>query len=325
MRAKLNSVLDGFRDKRIMIVGDVMLDRYIWGEVKRISPEAPVQVVNVRREEHIPGGAGNTASNVSALDGRVSILGIIGKDSAGKILNTALKKRNILTEGLFVDEQRPTIQKVRVMGQNQQLLRIDYENLENINERLQKELLDFAEGRIKETDVLVFTDYAKGVFNQSFTRELIKLAKDNQKKIIVDPKPKNAVFYSGVDLITPNNKEACEICGKEEINNEDLVAIGNKIINSLNTNVLITRGEKGMSLFEKKEGAFKLTNIPTKAKEVYDVSGAGDTVVAAMSLAIASGASLKEAAIIANFAAGIVVGKLGVATVTVDELREMLR
>jgi rfaE bifunctional protein kinase chain/domain len=308
MKDKLLRILKSFKGKTILVIGDIMLDKYIWGNVERISPEAPVQVVKVEKENYVPGGAANVANNIVALDGKAIIVGIVGNDQAAKLLLEELKKRNIKTEGIFIDDKKPTIQKVRVIAYKQQLLRIDYEKSEYVEENIENKIVQLVKEKIDEIDAIIISDYAKGVITKKLIEEIKKI---DGKKIIVDPKPKHLNFYEGVSLVTPNLKEA-----KEMTNKEDIKDIGNELLRRLKAPVLITRGEKGMSLFEKED----TTNIPTLAKEVYDVSGAGDTVVATLSLALASGATLKEAATIANHAAGVVVGKIGTATATKEEI-----
>ena len=319
MKKKLMDVLEHFRDRKVLVVGDIMLDKYIWGDVSRISPEAPVQVVNVLRETYAPGGASNVACNISALTGKAYMVGIAGTDEAKNTLLKELKAIKINTEGIFFDKEKPTTQKVRIMGRGQQLLRVDYENREHAHDSIKNLITKFCEKIIKDVDIVVLSDYAKGAITEEIISKLIHLAKDNKKSVIVDPKPKHIALYANVTLMTPNNAEASEMSGVEDGSDNKILEIGSKLLKRLNSNILITRGEKGMSLFEI-DGS--ITHIPAKAKEVYSLIGAGDTVVATMALAIASGADLKEAAILANIAAGIKVGKIGTASVTIDEVRK---
>ncbi len=319
MKRPLLRILENFKNKKILVVGDIMLDKYIWGEVSRISPEAPVQVVNVKKETYAPGGASNVASNVSALGGKAFMLGLAGNDEAKEILLKELNKRAVNTDGIFADRDKPTTQKVRIVGRGQQLLRVDYEDREHMHRDIENFLIKFVEKKIKEIDAVVVSDYAKGVVTEKLIEFLAGAAKKSGKAVIVDPKPAHMALYSGVTLITPNNAEASEMAGIEEGNDEAVRAIGLKLLKALNTNVLLTRGEKGMSLFEKNWG---VTHIPAKAKEVYSLIGAGDTVVATIALAVACGASLKEAATLANIAAGIKVGKIGTASVSIDEIKK---
>jgi len=314
MKERLTEILDRFKGKKILVIGDIMLDKYIFGKVDRISPEAPVQVVEVIKENYLPGGAANVASNVSALGGTVVLVGIIGNDNSGKILIEELKKRGIDIEGIFRDSEKPTIQKVRVLGQKQQLLRIDYEKKESVKEEIENKITNFLRKKKEEIAAVIISDYAKGIVTEGIMENLKTIFSD--KTIIADPKPKNFDFYKRVSLVTPNVKEA-----KEMTNKENIEEMGKELIKKLNSSVLITRGEEGMSLFEL-NGSTR--HIPTKAKEVYDVSGAGDTVVATLALALASNATIEEAAILANHAAGITVGKIGTSTVTIKEIKRSI-
>ncbi len=317
MDKELISVLGNFGKKKILVIGDIMLDKSIWGDVTRISPEAPVQVVNVQKETYAPGGAANTANNISALGGEVSVVGVVGNDNAKEILLEELRKKNINIRGIVISDKKPTIQKIRVMGKGQQLLRVDYEDANDVCENTRKKIFENIKKIIKEIDAIIISDYAKGIVTKDLFNDLIKII--SNKIIVVDPKTKHSKYYKGVTLVTPNNQEAGMMADIEIKGEQDLVDAGKKLIQEMNSNILITRGEKGMSLFEKNG---EITKIETKAKEVYDVTGAGDTVVAVATLALACGASIKNAALLANYAAGIVVGKLGTATVSVSELKK---
>lgn len=319
MRQKLLKILENFKNKKILVVGDIMLDKYIWGEVSRISPEAPVQVVNVSKETYAPGGASNVASNASALNGKVYMVGIAGNDEAKNILIRELNGMGVNTDGIIIDTDKPTIQKVRIVGRSQQLLRVDYEKKDHVHQNIERSIMAFLEKAVNEVDVVVISDYAKGVITQAVCSRLIEMARSINKPVIVDPKPKHLNLYSNATLITPNNAEASEMTSIEDGSDDSVLEMGSKLVKDLNSNVLITRGEKGMSLFEK-DG--KTAHIPAKAKEVYSLIGAGDTVVAAIALALASGASLEEAATLANIAAGIKVGKIGTASVSIEEIRK---
>lgn len=301
----LIKILEHFQGKKILIIGDVMLDKYVYGDVSRISPEAPVPVVKITEEFFELGGAGNVASNVASLGGDVCIFSFIGKDEQAKILKDILEKKKI--EYYFQDNSVTPL-KIRISGKNQQLLRMDVEEVceKKFDNKMKELLLEKAEN----SDIIIISDYAKGVVNQ----DLMDFLSDYKKKIIVDPKYKNAHFYKEVFLIKCNEKEAKEIANSNDV--FDSVDI---IRNELISNVIVTRGEKGMIIFSDKK-----IEIPTYAKEVYDVSGAGDTVIATLGLAIASGASLEEAAILANHAAGIAVEKKGTYSVGLNELENRL-
>jgi D-glycero-beta-D-manno-heptose-7-phosphate kinase len=309
MNTELTNILNNFKEKNILVIGDIMLDKYIFGNVERISPEAPVQIVNVKKEKFIPGGAANVANNIAALNANAFMVGVTGNDNEANILLNELKKRNINTEGIITDQNKPTTQKVRILGQKQQLLRIDYEKKDYLNKETENKIIAFIKEKIEKIDAIIISDYAKGVITKNLIENIKKIA--GNKIIIVDPKPKHKDFYKNTTLITPNLKEAREMADNEE-----------NLIKELNTSILVTKGEKGMSLLEK-DG--NITNIPTKAKEVYDVSGAGDTVVATLTLALSSNATLKQAAILANHAAGITVGKIGTSTVTTEEIKASLK
>jgi D-beta-D-heptose 7-phosphate kinase/D-beta-D-heptose 1-phosphate adenosyltransferase len=312
-------IIRKFKSSSVLVIGDVMLDEYIWGRVDRISPEAPVQVVSVEKLTHVPGGAANVANNVAALSGSAFILGVVGRDPEREILKQEMENRGV--RPILIEEDRPTIRKVRVMGQSQQLLRIDYEKKSHIEEKTESRIISAIQEVLPGAGCVVVSDYGKGIVTASLMKRLITLVSGAGKKIIVDPKPRNMKHFKEVFLVTPNHKEASAFTGIEEESEEDLKKIGRKIVQQLNANCLITRGEKGMSLFQKQGPA---THIPTTARQVYDVTGAGDTVIATVALCLAAGATLPDAAAIANYAAGIVVGKVGTATLTTDELKSLL-
>ena len=313
-------IIEQFKNKKILVLGDVMLDKYIWGNVSRISPEAPVQVVEVAKESYAPGGAANVANNIAALGAKSIIVGVVGKDHTKEQLVSDLKKRNVDVSGLIEDGNKRTIRKVRVFGRSQQLLRFDYEKKGYVNADTENKIFGFIENNIGNADGIIVSDYAKGTITKNLMEKLILLCKGKNRIIVVDPKPKHRDFYKNATLITPNHKEANEMANlAEDAEDADIEMTGKKLLEEMNSTILITRGEKGMSLFEKNG---KITNIPTFAKEVYDIVGAGDTSVATVALALASGADFEEAAIIANHAAGITVGKVGTSTVSIEELKE---
>jgi len=299
-----------------------MLDKYIWGDVSRISPEAPVPVVNVEKEGNTLGGAANVANNIASLGGTAFLVGIIGGDISGRTLKMELKKRDIITDYLITDMKRPTIQKMRVIARNQQLLRVDYDTNKEIGVQSFEKVIAIVSQLIQKVGVIIISDYGKGIITKILMEEIIKLAINNKKFLIVDPKPKNMNYYKGCSIVIPNHLEASKMAQIEEKTEEDLVNIGGILIEKLGCDVLITRGEKGMTLFRKGDS---IINIPTQAKEVFDITGAGDTVAALLSLALSSGASLGDASVIANQAAGIVVGKVGTSTVSIKELKNDLR
>ncbi len=315
---KLSNILDKFSQKKILVIGDVMLDKYSHAGVTRISPEAPIQVATVEKETYIPGGAANSANNISTLGGSAYIIGVIGKDPAGAILKKELKKRRIDISGLLEENERPTTLKQRIVSQGQQLLRIDYEVKEDIQKKTEKELIKYIKNNIQDLDGIIISDYAKGMVTKSLARKTITLANNANIPIVVDPKPSHKLYYKNATIITPNEKEAREMAKMTKANIEK---VGKKLLQSLKTTVLITRGEKGMALFKTDD---TVQYFPTVAQEVYDVSGAGDTATAALTLALVAGSSLEEAVKLANTASGIVVGKIGTATTTVEEIKQSL-
>ena len=302
----------------MLVLGDLILDQFIWGKVERISPEAPVPVVRMDRESFMPGGASNVANNIAALGGKVDIAGIIGNDERGAILKSELDQRGIGTNGIIRDKTRPTISKTRVIAHKQQVVRIDKETSLPVNKRLIGKLANIVKNKLDNVDILIIEDYGKGTITSELLKIIIPLAKKKRKIIAVDPKEDHFSLYKGVDVITPNHKEASIASGVAIVNKKTLDEAGKLLLKKLKcSTILITLGEKGMSVF--KEGA-KPVHIPTLAQEVFDVSGAGDTVVGVFSLSLASGATSVQAAHIANVAAGIVVGKIGIAIVDQDEL-----
>lgn len=308
---KLTNIVHSFKGKRIGVIGDLMLDQFIFGQADRISPEAPVPIVLFSKEVYILGGAANTANNIASLGGEVFLVGVIGKDVAGENLLKQLNLSGINRQGVIVLEEKSTTQKIRVVAQGQHIVRIDKEQVGLINRSIEKKVIDIVDSQIKNWDMVVISDYNKGFVTKKLVADIIKLAKKYNKKIIADIKPANSQYFKNIFLLTPNQKEAFLISGAQD------VKIAGKIIQKkMHCNVLVKQGSGGMTLFEKDN----VSSFPTLAKEVFDVSGAGDTVLATMSLAICSGASLKQAVIIANHAAGISVAKVGTAIVLPEEL-----
>ena len=303
--------LPDFSRCKLLVVGDVMLDRYWFGDVKRISPEAPVPIVRVQRTEERPGGAANVARNMAALGGQVTLLSVVGKDEAGAALETLLSQDGVQAF-LHRDAELSTTVKLRVIGQQQQLLRIDFEQAPS-KEVLSNKLHDYSRW-ITEVDAVVLSDYGKGGLEH--IERMIEMAQKHGKPVLVDPKGSDFSRYRNATVITPNRSEFRNLAGTWK-DDADLQARAQKLRLELNLKALIvTRSEEGMSLFTA-EGAW---HEPTQAREVYDVSGAGDTVIATLGLMVASGESLRDAMHVANRAGGIVVGKLGTATVTREEL-----
>lgn len=316
----LSGLVDRFLGTTILVIGDWILDEFVWGTVERISPEAPVPVVNVTKESFVPGGALNVANNIRTLGGVVYPCGLVGRDLRGRMLVKAMRKEGIDTSGAIYDETRPTTLKTRVVAHSQQVVRFDREDRRDLTHDHLKKATAFIEKTLPKVDVVVVEDYGKGMVTPELLTRVLKEAKRLDKPVLVDPKEKHFSYYRGVTAITPNRKEALSACGVlEGGETPSLQEVGRKLLKQFACQaVLITLGEEGMILFEK-DGA--VTEIPTAAQEVYDVSGAGDTVIAVFAMALAAQATMKEAAVLANLAAGIVVGKLGTATVTPEELK----
>jgi len=308
--------LPDFSACRLLVVGDVMLDRYWFGDVSRISPEAPVPVVQVRREENRPGGAANVARNIASLEGKAHLLSVVGDDEAASTLETLLAKEHVQSS-LRRDASLTTTVKLRVIGQRQQLLRIDFEQAPS-HEVLQSKLGEFEE-RIDGVDAVVLSDYGKG--GLAHVTRMIDICNAHGKPVLVDPKGSDYSKYRNATLITPNRAEFREVAGQWK-NEDDLTARAQRLREELNLKALIvTRSEEGMSLYTEQG----VRHEPTQAREVFDVSGAGDTVIATLALMMASGATLADAMHVANRAGGIVVGKLGTATASREELLNDLK
>ena len=316
--SRLKSIISSFNQAKVLVVGDLILDEFIWGKVTRISPEAPVPVVWVDSENFMPGGASNVASNIQSLGGEVYLAGVVGDDARAEILRSQLHKRGVDCEGVFTDKQRPTTQKTRVIAHHQQVVRIDREMVRPISDQVLSDIIDYIQERIQTVDALILEDYGKGVIVPRLVREAVHAAKKFNKIITVDPKETHFAYYRGVTTITPNHHEAGSAVGFQIKDDASLEKAGKKLLEKLKCEtVLITLGENGMSLFQKGRPMVK---IPTAAQDVFDVSGAGDTVISAYTVARARKASALEAAHISNYAAGIVVGKVGVAVTTANEL-----
>jgi rfaE bifunctional protein kinase chain/domain len=319
---RLEHLVSVWEGADVLVLGDVMLDRYLWGNVSRISPEAPVPVVEVQRETVRLGGAANVAHNVLSLGGRVRLLGVVGEDLSAALLRSELSDRGVSAEGLLVDRGRPTTLKTRIVARSQHVVRADQENGAELDASLARALTDAAVSALSEASAVVISDYGKGVVTAALLDRLLPEARRRKVPVCVDPKDIHFFAYRGVSVLTPNQHEAAEVLGFKLRSEEDVDRAGRTILERLDAeSVLITRGEKGMSLFEPE----RRTDFPTVAREVFDVTGAGDTVVSAYAAALAGGAEPREAAIIANHAAGIVVGELGTAVPGLDRLRASFR
>jgi D-beta-D-heptose 7-phosphate kinase/D-beta-D-heptose 1-phosphate adenosyltransferase len=322
---RARKLLKAAGETRILVLGDVMLDQFIWGSVARISPEAPVPVVDFERESFMPGGAANVARNLVALNVPTELFGTVGQDHAAGELKGLLLAQKIGCAGLLANATRPTSLKTRIVAQTQQVVRIDRETRDGLNAGLTKQLLSALIPELKDADAVIVCDYGKGVVTQPLLNEIKALCHSRGIWLSLDPKPVHRLNLSGISLITPNRKEAFELANlPDETRNTNpladanLMQVAERLLNELRPAVLlITLGELGMLLCQRGQKPF---HIPTVAQEVFDVSGAGDTVIASFTLAIAAGASPLEAAILSNYAAGIVVGKIGTATTSPEEL-----
>ena len=318
----LSEGIDKFASCRILVVGDVIMDEFLWGRVERISPEAPVPVVEVERESLMLGGAGNVVNNIIALGSRVVLCGVIGNDVMGRELVRKLRKLNSPTHGLVVEDRRPTTMKTRVVAHSQQVVRVDREERKPVTgDSIDKVLLTVKE-QLDSIDAIVVADYGKGVVTQELMDGIRSLTDDSQVILAVDPKVQNLALYRAVTLVTPNNHEAQLMSGITIDDEKSLKKAGTHLLEELGCQiVLITQGDKGMALFE---GNGRVTQIPTVARKVFDVSGAGDTVTGTFTLAVAAGLKPRQAAVLANTAAGIVVAEVGTATVSAARLREAM-
>jgi len=322
---RVRKLLAAARQARVLVVGDVMLDHFIWGGVSRISPEAPVPVVEFERESFMPGGAANVARNLAALNVAVELFGMIGHDENGRHLKELLCGQNINCGGLLANTVRHTSVKTRIVAHQQQVVRIDRETRDGLDARLTGRLLAEIKAKLRKTDAVIVGDYGKGVITQPLLNELKSLCRARGVWLSFDPKPVHHLNLAGLSLITPNRKEAFELANLPDetrcphpLADNNLMLAAERLLNELRPAVLlITLGELGMLLCQRGQ---KPVHIPTVAQEVFDVSGAGDTVIATFTLGIAAGASPLEAAILSNHAAGIVVGKVGTATTSPEEL-----
>lgn len=315
---KLNRLKTNFQGLKIAVIGDMMLDCYFRGEVKRISPEAPVPVVEVENEFYRFGGAANVVLNIAKLGGIPYPVGVIGRDSFGNIFSSLMEEAGVNTAGIIIDETRPTTAKTRVIAEHQHLVRIDKESKQYIGRDIQNKLLDFIEVNIKSLDGIILQDYNKGVLTPSVIEKVIALANKHKVLVTVDPKFNNFFLYKNVDVFKPNRKEAEDVLGLKIKNDEDISEVGRKLLEKLNAkNILLTLGEGGIAIFESDK---KEKRMPTKARKVADVSGAGDTVISTLTMAIAAGANIYEACYLANYAGGLVCEEVGIVPIEVEKL-----
>jgi rfaE bifunctional protein kinase chain/domain len=318
----LASVLKRFSQVRVLVIGDLMLDRYIWGQVERISPEAPVPVVRVTRESIHAGGAGNVVANVRALGGKVEACGIVGRDQAGRRLVQELSGIGAGVAGVVASQMTTTTSKTRIIAHSQQVVRLDREQRDGLDDRARARVRAFVQQRLSDCNVMVVSDYGKGVIDAELLTLLVARRQSHRFVYLIDPKRRNFAHYRGASLVKPNTEEAGLAAGIEIRNETDLLQAGTRLLDLWQAEaILVSRGEEGMSLF-KRHGQAK--HFSTTAREVFDVTGAGDTVLATCALALGAGATLEEATILANHAAGIVVGKVGTATVSPEELAALI-
>ncbi len=307
-----------FPKKKVLVLGDVMLDRFVWGSVSRISPEAPVPVVEVRKETTCLGGAANVAANIRSLGGEPFPLAIVGNDAEGELLRAKFRELGTTVGGIFIDKGRLTSIKTRIIAHHQQVCRTDREDRSALSPELRRKIVAWFRTHLEIMDAVIVSDYAKGLISSSLLRQILPLAKAAQKTVCIDPKLKNLEAYRPATVITPNVLETEYAAGMSITNEQDLLRAGRKVLRQTGIDhLLVTRGEHGMALFDADS---KVTQIPTLAREVFDVTGAGDTVISTLALGLVAGLSILEAAILSNIAAGIVVAKLGTASATPEEL-----
>jgi len=316
-KTRAAEILKNLRDRYVLVLGDVMLDEFVWGDVTRISPEAPVPVVDVRRESMHLGGAANVLANLVALGARGAVVGVVGNDAAGRRLQTGLRDLGVQDQFLVVDESRPSTTKTRIIAHSQLVVRADRESRNPVTGKLEEKIVSCLKEALKQADAFVVSDYDKGVVTPSILREILPVAYE-QAPVLIDPKLRNFNAYRPATLVTPNHLEALRMSDTEDHSDDGSHHAAKVIREKLGCDaVLITRGDRGMMLLE---GDGQPVYVETAAREVYDVTGAGDTVIATLAAALATGATMLEAATLANHAAGIVVGKVGTATASAEEL-----
>jgi len=317
-----NALIDAFRQARVLVIGDIMLDRYIWGDVTRISPEAPVPVVAKVRETRAAGGAANVALNVQSLGGQAEILGVLGSDASGEELREILQQSGLSTDGLVGEAGRRSTVKTRIIAHSQHLVRLDEESTGRILPETESALLDRVRSTLAQCDVVVLSDYAKGVLTDTLVQGIIRLCREASKPVVVDPKGIHYDRYAGASVVTPNRSEAAKALGLDGPGSHSTESLGIRLLDALPVDaLLITEGESGMTLFERGKPPVHVASI---ARHVYDVSGAGDTVIAAMSLVLSVGGDLLTAATLGNTAAGVGVEQMGTTAVTAAMLRDAL-
>jgi len=315
---RIKKLKDNFEGKRIAVIGDMMLDGYFWGDVKRISPEAPVPVLEVEEEFFRFGGAANVALNISTLGGIPIPIGVIGDDNYGSIFSSLLNESKISSNGIMIDESRPTTTKTRVIADSQHVVRIDKESKEYLNSKMEEKIFDYVKKNINDLDGIILQDYNKGVLTELLITKIVNEANKLNKLITVDPKFENFWSYKSVTVFKPNRKEVEEKLGLKIISSKDVSFAGTKLLEKLDAQyVLLTLGEEGIAVFEKGK---EEKRMPTKARKIADVSGAGDTVISTLTLSLAAGADILEASYLANYAGGIVCGEVGIVPIDKEKL-----
>lgn len=320
-KARAKEIIEHAKGKSIAVIGDVMLDRYFWGSVSRISPEAPVPVIDIESESFHLGGAANVAKNLKSLGVKPLLCGIVGNDNSGKTFINIAEESGIITKGIYLDEERPTTVKTRIIGNNQHIARLDREVRSTVNHLFLEFILNSLESN-GELSGIIFEDYNKGAVTSELITEIMRFARENSVPVFVDPKKEHFFEYKNSTVFKPNRKEASQALGLPLSNHEDIIAAGKKLIEGLEcSNVLLTLGAQGMMLFEANGS---ISSVPTKARHVADVSGAGDTAIATIASALAGKADIREAAVMANYAAGIVCEKPGIVAVEIEELLDSI-
>jgi len=323
---KIMKIFSGSKNRKIAVIGDVMLDKYVYGDVSRISPEAPVQVVDIKSTEYKLGGAANVANNVKSLEAEPILIGVIGDDIDGDYFLETMKRQNLSTKGIFKDPTRPTTTKTRVIAHSQHIIRIDSEKKLDIMGKVSSGILKFLKANLNSFESVIIQDYNKGVLSKDVILDIITLCNENKKPVYVDPKFDNFFEYKDVTIFKPNRKEIQDVLGVRIDGDDSAYDAGRKLIDILNCEwLVITRGEKGMMLFDKEKGKYVVYNIPTRAIKVADVSGAGDTVISTLAVALSGGASIREAIILANHAAGLVCEEVGIVPIYKKDLMDSFK
>ncbi len=317
---RLDSLLQNARGKKIMVIGDMMVDRYLWGTVTRLSPEAPVPIINIEDEDIRFGGAANVANNIISLGAEPIVVGVIGKDFWGLRFKSMLEERNLTSDGLIVEANRPTTIKTRIIGNNQHIARVDREKTYPIQKETVQKIIRFVESQLPVLDAIILQDYNKGVLTPELITAIVELANNHGIIVTVDPKFHNFMSYKRVTLFKPNRRETEEALATRLTTRDEIIAAGNRLLTALEAQaVLITLGEKGMALFQRQEEPVFMV---TRARKVADVSGAGDTVIASVTVTLSAGATMEEAVVLSNYAAGVVCEEVGVVPITVEALKK---